>query len=45
MNRECYAKMSRETKDERIKNDRERRMKKKGLAIGKQLPQLYCLVE
>jgi hypothetical protein len=45
MDRERYAKMSREKKDERNRKDRERRMKKKGLTNGKQLPQLYCLVE
>jgi hypothetical protein len=44
MDQKRYAKMSREKKDERNRKDRERRMKK-GLANGKQLPQLYCLVE
>jgi hypothetical protein len=44
MDRERYAKMSREKKDERNRKDRERRMKKKGLANGKQLPNCIVLL-
>jgi hypothetical protein len=45
MDQERYAKMSREAKDERNRKERERQMKKKALAVGKQLCQFHCLVQ
>jgi hypothetical protein len=44
VDRECYEKLSREKKDERNRMDRERRLKAKALAIGKNLRQLHFLL-